>query len=166
MLRARPGELRYKTAMRWMIALAVLAACSKDKTEDSPSSSTGDPIDEAKVDFARKEVPEIDKKLASDDPGAASSSCAVIKPDLAVIRKADPKLAETIERRCGRDLAIRQLAVFVARAEAERAKDPTGMVMECSSLDIYLKPVRNAGVEADAEVTALVERHGKACPKK
>lgn len=146
------------------IALALLTACSKDKAEEQKPMNV---VDEANLDFARKELPEIDKKLASDDPGAASSSCAVIEPDLASIRKADKKLAETIERRCGRDLAIRSLAVFVGRVEAERAKEgPDGRISGCSSLDIYMKSVRAAGVEGDPEVTALVERHAKACPKK
>lgn len=100
-------------------------------------------------------------------PGLRLVECAVIEPDLASIRKADKKLAETIERRCGRDLAIRSLAVFVARVEADRAKEgPDGRISGCSSLDIYTKSVRAAGVEAAPEVTALVERHAKACPQK
>lgn len=157
--------------MKWLIAIAVVvAACGKDKDKDT---SAGDKIDldeiqaEASVEFARKELPNLEAKLASDDPGAASSSCAVIKPDLAAIAKADPKLAKTIAQRCGRDLAIRQLAVFVEKAEAARKADPEGkFVPECSGLDIYLKPVKAAAVESDPEVAKLVERHAAACPKR
>lgn len=151
--------------MRILVAsLLVVAACSKDREADG-APSTREMIDEASVDFARKQVPEIDKHLASEDPGAASSNCAVIKPDLPAIQKADPKLAATIERRCGRDLAVRSFARYVEKIEAERAKDPAAKVWECSSIESYAKPVRAAGAESDAEYTALLERHAKACPK-
>lgn len=151
--------------MRMIVAsLLVVAACSKDKEADQ-APSTQDMIDEASVDFARKQVAEIDKHLASDDPGAASSNCAVIKPDMPKIKKADPKLATTLEQRCGRDLALRSFTRYVEKIEAERAKDPTGRVWECSSIESYAKTVRAAGAESDAEFTALLERHAKACPK-
>lgn len=156
--------------MRSIIALAlvfVVACDSKDKQSSGDKIDLDEIKDEAGVEFARKNLPEIDKQLASSDPGAASSTCSVIKPDMAAIKKADPELAATLERRCGRDLAIRQLAVFVEKAEAARKADPEGkFVPECSSLDIYLKPVVKAGVEADPEVAKLRERHAAACPKR
>jgi hypothetical protein len=148
-------------------ALVLVTGCGKEKEKDPSKIDIKEIADEAAVEFARKNLAEIDTKLASQDPGSASSVCTVIKIDMPAIKKADPKLAETIEKRCGRDLAIRSLAVFVEKAEAERAKDPNAVyVPECSGLDIYLKPVVAAGAEADPEVAPLKERHAKACPKK
>jgi hypothetical protein len=119
------------------------------------------------VEFARKELANIDTALASDDPGRASSSCAVIKPDFAAIKKADAKLAATLEQRCGKDLALRSLTVFVEKAEAARKAEPEArFVPECSSFDIYMKPVTAAGAEADPLVATLRDRHAVACPKK
>jgi len=151
--------------MKWLILLACVSACNSKK--EQKTDDVKDMVNEASVDFARKELPEIDKKLASDDPGAASSSCAVIKPDMPAIRKADAKLADTIEKKCGHDLALRQLAVFVDKAEAARAKEPDSKFLsECSSWDIYMKPVTAAKADADPEVATLHDRFAKACPGK
>ncbi|MDQ3367283.1 MAG: hypothetical protein M3680_17815 [Myxococcota bacterium] len=91
----------------------------------------------------------------------------MIKPDLAAIQKADPKLAATIEQRCGKDLALRSLAVFVDKAEAARKADPDGrFIPECSSFDIYMKPVVAAGAEGAPEIAQLRDRHAAACPAK
>lgn len=154
----------------WLLVFA-LAACGKsdktdDKASDKPAAAKMDVQTEAAVEFAQKQLPEMDKQLASDDPGAASSTCAVIKPDLAKIEKADPKLAATIKERCGHDLALRSLTVFVERAEAARKKDPGARFLsECSSFEIYMKPVTAAGAEADPAIPKLRERHAAACPK-
>lgn len=150
--------------MKALLALVLLVGCGskKEKSNDLP-----DMKDEASVDFARKQIPELDKMLASDDPGQASSTCAVIKPDMPAIEKADKALAAELVKRCNHDLAVRSLAVFVGRAEAERAKDPEAKFLgECSGWDIYMKPVKNAKADGEPEVTALRERFSKACPGK
>jgi hypothetical protein len=151
--------------MKILLALALLAACdSKEKPKDN---SVEGMIDDANVDFARKEVPEIEKKLASPDPGSAAGSCAVVKPDLPKIRKADKKLADKIEKLCGHDFSIRSLTVFVEKAEAARAKDPNDkFLMECGSWDIYMKPVIAASSGDDPAIAPLKERYAKACPGK
>ncbi|MFN0250973.1 MAG: hypothetical protein ACKV2T_29130 [Kofleriaceae bacterium] len=154
-----------KTAGVCMI-LALVGACGS-KEEKSKSNDLGDMKDEASVDWARKQIAEIDKLLASKDPGAASSTCAVIKPDMAAIQKADKKLAETLTKKCGPDLALRSLAVFVERAEEERAKDPEATFLsECSGWNIFMKTVIATGAESDPSVAPLKERFGKACPGK
>src|SRR5689334_2317165 len=149
---------------RLVLVIAVLG-CKADKQVD-------DKVDlkalqaEAGVEFARKELANIDTALASDDPGRASSSCAVIKPDLPAIEKADAKLATAIKERCGKGLALRSLTVFVEKTEATRKADPEAkFIPECSSFDIYMKPVTAAGAEADPQVATLRDRHGVACPK-
>lgn len=149
--------------MRALVVVVFLIACDS-KTEKQGGA---DMVEEASVEWARGQLPELDKQLASNDPGQASSTCAVIKPDMAKIKKADAKLADTLAKKCGPDLALRQLAVFVERAEAERAKDPDSKFLgECSSWSIYMKPVIAAGAEGDPEVGKLKERFSKACPGK
>jgi len=145
---------------RWMIALALVsvAACSSKEDKKGSGESLEDIKDEASVDWARKQVAEIDTRLASADPGSASSNCAVIKPDMAKIKQADPKLAETLELRCGRDLAVRSLTIAVERTE----KDPS----ECSSIPIYEKMITKANAGSDPEVIKLRERVATACAKK
>jgi hypothetical protein len=137
------------------IALVVAGACSS-KTDEQPARRL-DPVDEASVEYARKALPDLDQRLASSDPGSASSVCAVIKPDLPKIAQADPKLAETLERKCGRDVAVRSLEVAVERAEKDRS--------ECSMIPIYEKTITSAGAEADPEVGKLRERVSAACAK-
>jgi hypothetical protein len=146
--------------MKWMIvlALASLPACSKTEDKDSSKESLGDIKTEAAVDWAREQVADIDTRLASKDPGSASSNCAVIKPDMPAIKKADPKLAETLERKCGRDLAVRSMTVAVERAEADAS--------ECSSISVYEKMIAKAGADADPEVAKLRERVATACANK
>lgn len=151
--------------------LAMCGACSSDKEtskEKAPDEiDMQEMVDEAGVSFAREHLAEIDTLLASDDPGAASSICAVIKPDMPAIEKADTKLAETLTLRCGRDLAIRSLARFVEKAEAAYAADPTDTFsLECSSFSIYMKPVTAAGADSDPEVAKIKARHTKVCPPK
>lgn len=150
-----------------LVGLVLVAGCGKEDKKSADKIDLQEIKDEAGVEFARKELANIDTALASQDPGAASSSCAVIKPDMAAIKKADAKLAETIEQRCGKDLALRSLTVFVEKAEKARAADPAArFVPECSSFDIYMKPVTKAGAEADPQVAKLRERHAAACPPK
>ena len=84
----------------------------------------------------------------------------MIKPDLPKIRKRDPKLADKLEQRCGKDLHLRSLTVFVEKTEKARAADPTGRISECWSLDIYAKHV-----EPGPERTKLEQRHAAVCPK-
>jgi len=148
--------------MKWMMAFAFvsLTACGSSKEDKAKGSgeSLEDMKDEASVDWARKQIGELDTKLASSDPGSASSTCAVIKPDMAKIKKADAKLAETLERRCGRDLAVRSMTVAVERAEKD--------TFECSSISVYEKMISKAGAESDPEVTKLRERVATACAKK
>ena len=149
-----------------LLGLVLVVGCKQDN-KASDKVDLAEIKDEAGVEFARKELVNIDTALASDDPGRASSSCAVIKPDMAAIKKADAKLATTIEQRCGKDLALRSLAVFVDKAEKARAADPEGrFIPECSSFDIYMKPVTAAGADSDPSIAKLRERHGAACPKK
>jgi hypothetical protein len=146
--------------------VTTLGACGS-KEEKSKSNDLEDMKDEASVDWARKQLAELDTMLASKDPGQASSTCAVIKPDMPKIEKADKKLAETIAKKCGPDLALRSLAVFVERAEEERAKDPDAKFLgECSSWNIYMKSVTSSGAEGDPQVATLKERFSKACPGK
>lgn len=153
--------------MKWLLLLTLIAGCDSKDKKSSDKIDINEIKDEVGVEFARKELANIDKALASTDPGAASSTCAVIKPDMAAIKKADPKLAATVEQRCGKDLALRSLAVFVEKAEAARKADPEGkFIPECSSFDIYMKPVVTAGAEGDPEVAKLRERHTAACPAK
>lgn len=126
------GDPGYNARMKALVLVALLAACGSKK-EKEKSNDLEDMKEEASVDWARKQLPEIDTQLASKDPGQASTTCAVIKPDMAAIKKADAKLAETLAKKCGPDLALRSLAVFVERAEAERAKDPDAKFLsECS----------------------------------
>jgi hypothetical protein len=140
-----------------VIALALLVACSSQK--DQPKSEkVEDMVAEASVDWARQQLPEIDKRLASADPGSASSPCAVIKPDMAKIRAADPELAKTLEVRCGRDVAVRSMTVAVERAEKDR--------FDCSAIPIYEKSIAKANAGADPEVAKLRERVAAACPKR
>jgi len=149
----------------WLLVFAF--ACGKSDEADAPPMPQLDIQTEAAVEFARKELPGLDIKLASDDPGAASSTCAVIKLDLARIRKADPKLAATVEQKCGRDVAMRSLTVFVERAEAARQKEPgAAFLSECSSFDIYMEPLIAAKADADPAVAKLRERHAAVCPKR
>jgi hypothetical protein len=154
------------------LLLALSGACSSDK-ESSSNEATSDKmdmqsmVDEAGVDFARKQLAELDTRLASDDPGSASSICSVIEPDMPAIEKADAKLAETLKQRCGKDVAIRSLARYVEEAEAARAADPDDtFLMECSSFSIYMKPVIAAGAETDPEIALLRARFATACPGK
>jgi len=140
-----------------VIALALLVACSSQK--DQPKSEkVEDMVAEASVDWARQQLPEIDKRLASADPGSASSPCAVIKPDMAKIRAADPELAKTLEVRCGRDVAVRSMTVAVERAEKDR--------FDCAVIPIYEKSIAKANAGADPEVLKLRERVAAACPKR
>ncbi len=141
------------------LGLATVAACSS-KTDDKAAGSNNveDMKDEASVDWARQQLPELDAKLASSDPGAASSTCAVIKPDMPKIRKADAALADVLERKCGRDVAVRSMAVAVERIE----KDPK----ECYSISVYEKSVTKANASGDPEVAKLRERVAAVCPKK
>ncbi len=145
--------------MKWMFALALvsLAACSKKEDKEPPKASM-DLKTEAAIDWAREQVAGIDTRLASKDPGSASSPCAVIEPDMAAIKKHDPKLAETLERRCGRDLAVRSMTVAVERAEADAS--------ECSSISVYEKMIAAANADADPDVLKLRERVAVACAKK
>lgn len=137
--------------------LALAAACGSSKDDAGGGESFDDMKTSAEVDWARKQLPELDQQLASADPGKASSACAVIKPDMPKIRKADPKLAETLARRCGRDLAVRSLTVAVERAEADRG--------ECSMISVYEKMITEANAGDDPEVAKLRERVAAACKK-
>jgi hypothetical protein len=146
--------------------VALVGACGSKEEAKSDNSVEG-MVDEASVDFARKQIPELDRMLASKDPGEASSTCAVIKPDMAKIQKADKKLADTLAKKCGPDLALRSLAVLVERAEEERAKDPEAKFLsECSSWNSYMKSVTANGADNDPQVATLKERYSKACPGK
>jgi hypothetical protein len=151
----------YDAAMNgWIIAIALVAgaACS---SKDDTKISDGDfkaMEDEASVDWARSQLSALDAQLASSDPGSASSTCAVIKPDMRKIKKADPELAETLARKCGRDLAVRSLTVAVERAEKDRSA--------CRSISIYEKSITKAGAEADPEVAKLRARVAAACAAK
>ena len=142
------------------LALVLVVACDSKKDK---SDSTKDMVEEAEVDWARKQVPEIAKLLASDDPGAASSNCAVIKPDMPKVRKADKALADKLEKLCGHDRHMRSLTVFVEKAEAARKAAPDDKrLLECGSWDIYAKELP----PDDAEVTKLKARYSAACPGK
>ena len=165
----RPMKLTTPTILSVFLALG---ACS-DKKESSATEAPTDEIDmkeivdEAGVEFARKQLADLDTRLASDDPGSASSICSVIKSDMPAIEKADPKLHETIKQRCGRDVAVRSLDQYVKEAEEAFAADPTDTFsLECGSLSIYMKPVIAAGLEGDPEVAKIKERHAKVCPPK
>ena len=147
--------------MKSFVWLALmLVAC--DSKKEKKSDDVKDMVEEASVDWARKQVPEIEKLLASDDPGAASSNCAVIEPDRPKIRKADKKLADQLAKLCGHDLHLRSLTVFVEKAEAARKANPDDKrLLECGSWNIYAK-----GLPADdADVTKLEARYDAACPK-
>ena len=151
--------------------IALSGACNSGKEE--ASGEEGEEfdmkatVDEAGVEFARKQLADLDKRLASDDPGSASSICSVIATDMPAIEKADSKLAATLKRRCGRDVAVRSLEKFVKEAEAARAASPDDkFLMECSSFSIYMKPVKAAGADQDPEVAKLHGRFAKACPGK
>ena len=141
-----------------VVALALLVACSSEKDAPRKSDKVEDMVAEASVDWARKQVPEIEKRLASADPGSASSPCAVIKPDMPKIRAADPELAKTLELRCGRDVAVRSMTIAVERAEKDR--------FDCSAIPIYEKSIAKANAGADPEVAKLRERVAAACPKR
>lgn len=157
---------RYNGRMKALLLIGFLVACGS-KEEKSKSNDLEDMKDEASVDWAREQLAALDTQLASKDPGQASSTCAVIKPDMAKIQKADKKLADTLAKKCGPDLALRSLAVFVERAEEERAKDPDAKFLgECSGWNIYMKPVTASGAEGDPQVATLKERFSKACPGK
>ena len=146
---------------KWMIAIALLGCSSKKEDQPAQSNDRLDMADlqsEAAVEFAEKTLPDIDKQLASTDPGAASSACAVIKPDLKKIRKAKPDLAATLEKRCGRDLAVRSLENEVVKIE----KDPH----ECPMVGVYEKMVVKAGATEDPDVVKLHARLAAVCPAK
>jgi hypothetical protein len=154
----------------------VLSACSKgdeegteasDEIEARASKAAEQGRDDAKLSFAREQLAELDKRLASDDPGSASSICSVIKGDIPAIAKSDAKLAETLTTKCGRDLAVRGLERFVERAEAVHAKDPKDTFgKECSSFSIFMKPVDSAGAASDPKVAELKTRFDAVCPPK
>ena len=146
---------------RLVLAIALLG-CKEKSTPDNLDIEAVK--DDAAVEWARRELANIETQLQSADPGRASSGCAVIKPDMAKIEKADAKLAAKLEQRCGKDLALRSLAVFVERAEKARAADPTGFVPECAGFDIFMKPVIAAGADADPAIAKLRDRHAAACP--
>ena len=139
--------------------LMFVVACSSEKKDNDKADKLdlNDIKTESAVEFAEKSLPELDQKLASSDPGSASSTCAVIKPDLARIEKAKPELAATIRTKCGRDLAVRSLAVEVDKIE----KDPH----ECAMLGSYLTPVAKAKAQNDPEVVKLGARVDAACKK-
>jgi hypothetical protein len=148
--------------MKYLALVLVLVGC--DSKEDKPADKIDmkELRDEAGVEFARKELANIDAALASTDPGRASSSCAVIKSDMPAIKKADAKLHDTLVQRCGKDLDMRSLTVFVEKAEAARKAAPDDKrLLECSSWDIYAK-----GVEPGPAVDKLRERYVAACPGK
>jgi hypothetical protein len=152
--------------MKILFVLVLLAGCDSKQAKEK-SHDLEDMKEEASVDWARKQLPELEADLASSDPGKASSACSVIKPDMKAIAKADPKLAETITLRCGHDLALRSLVVFVERAEAARTAAPDDKFLtECSGWSIYMKPVTAAGADGDPQIAALKDRFGKACPGK
>ena len=142
---------------RILVTLALVACSSKDD-KPRPSDDLADIKSEAAVEWARKELPDIDARLASSDPGRASSTCAVIKPDMAKIKKADPELAAILERKCGRDLAVRSMTIAVERAEKDH--------WDCSSIPVYEKSIAAAGAGSDPEVIKLRERVAVACAKK
>jgi hypothetical protein len=153
--------------MKYIVAaLLLVAGCSKEE-KSADKIDLQEIKDEAGVDFARKELANIDEALASTDPGRATSSCAVIKGDMPAIKKADPKLHATLEQRCGRDYQIRALTVFVEKIEAARKAAPDDKFLSgCNSLDIYTKGAEKLGLMGDPEVVRLTERHAAACPKK
>ncbi len=150
--------------------LSLTIGCSSDKESAKETSSKDidmkSMVDEAGVSFARKQLTELDARLASDDPGSASSICSVIKPDMPAIEKADAELAKTLTQRCGHDVAVRSLTRFVEKLEVEHAADPDGFLIDCSSLSIYMKTVIAAKADKEAEVTELIARHTKVCPAK
>ncbi len=146
---------------KWMLLVA-LTACSSSKS-DKPKAQLSVQAESA-LDFAREQLPALDKALASSDPGAGSSICAMLKADSKYLREADPALAETAEKRCGHDLAIRSLTVGAERAEAARKAQPTGHIFECSSRNSYEKMITAAGAEGDPALPAVRERWAAACP--
>lgn len=152
--------------MRSALVCLILLGCGKSKDVEEKMPSMAEMKSEAAVEWAQKQLPEIDKELASTDPGRASSSCAVIKPDLKAIEKADAKLAETLRLRCGHDLRIRELAVDVDRAEVARkaATGASAFVPECSSVKLAVKEIAKGGWSGEPDVTALVARGQVACP--
>jgi len=145
--------------MKHLVLALALVGCKEKATPDNLDIE--DVKDDAAVEWARKELANIETQLQSEDPGRASSGCAVIKPDMAKIKQRDPKLAAKLEQRCGKDLHLRSLTVFVERTEKARAADPSGRISECWSLDTYAKHV-----EPGPERTKLEVRHAAACPKK
>ena len=147
---------------RWLLVVA-LVGCKEKATPDNLDIE--DVKDDAAVEWARKELANIETQLQSDDPGRASSGCAVIKPDMAKIKQRDPKLAAKLAQRCGKDLALRSLTVMVEKAEKARAANPEDrMLLECRSFDIYMEPITAAGAESDPSVAKLRDRHTAACP--
>jgi hypothetical protein len=148
--------------MKHIVLVVALVGCGSKEEKAADKIDLQEIKDEAGVEFARKELANIDEALASTDPGRASSSCAVIKGDMPAIKKADPKLHATLEQRCGKDRHMRSLVVFVEKAEAARKAAPDDpRLLECGSWDIYAK-----GVEPGPEVDKLRERYAAACPKK
>jgi hypothetical protein len=150
--------------MRIALMLVLVLGCGKDEKKHSDHESMDDMVAEASVDWARKQLPEIDKKLASTDPGSASSVCAVIKPDMKKIEKADPELATQVKQKCLHDYPLRELAVAIDKAEAARAAQPTGYVSECSRVTVDIKGLDKQGLVAEA--AALITRGEATCPKR
>lgn len=144
--------------MKWALLLFVVACSSEKKQEHADKLDMNEIKTEAAVEFAEKSMPELDAKLASADPGAASSLCTVIMGDYKRIEKAKPELAATIKTRCKRDQYVRSLAVLVDRMEKDKS--------ECSKLSIWDKPLVREGLMQDAEVVKLHERAAAACPPK
>ena len=143
--------------MKRLLLVVALIGCKEKATPDKLDIE--DVKDDAAVEWARRELANIETQLMSQDPGRASSGCAVIEPDLPKIKKRDPKLADKLEQRCGKDLPLRSLTVFVEKTEKARRENPTGRLSECSALDIYAKHV-----EPGPARTKLEQRHAAVCP--
>jgi hypothetical protein len=152
--------------MRIAIACVLLLGCGGKKEERHRDKIDMDEIQtESAVEWAQKQLPELDAKLASTDPGAASSICAVLKPDMKRIEKADPDLFKTVTTRCTHDLPLRELAVAIDKAQAARAADtsPSGFIPECSRVTVDIAGLDKQGLATEA--AALVTRGRTVCPK-
>ncbi len=150
--------------MRTALALCVLVlGCGKSQ-KDEKMPSLAEMKAEAAVEWAHKQLPDLDQRLASTDPGAASSICSVIKPDLASIEKADADLAAQIKQRCFHDLRVRELAVAIDKAEIEQ-KTPSSVMFGCSRVASDLQALAKDKLDTDPAVVALAPRIATVCPK-
>ena len=139
----------------------LLIACGKDGGGAAGGSAeeTGDLADDA-----RKDIAELESSLAANNTNHAAAVCSVAKPGLAKLKAKAPVVGGKLERLCNRDRPLKELANKVAELEAARKAEPTGLVMGCTSLGIYRKPLEAGGYGDDPEVLALSTRWTAACP--